>query len=70
MKHSRLVAILAAATMTIGLAACSSSAPTSSPAPGADAGSADLQALGDRGLVVGTEGTYRPFSFHDPASLA
>jgi L-cystine transport system substrate-binding protein len=68
MKHSRLVAILAAATMTIGLAACSSSAPTSSPAPGADAGSADLQALGDRGLVVGTEGTYRPFSFHDPAT--
>lgn len=66
MKSSRLLAVLLATGMALGLGACSAAAPATQSSPGT--GSADLQALGDRGLIVGTEGTYKPFSYHDAST--
>ncbi|WP_026550326.1 amino acid ABC transporter substrate-binding protein [Arthrobacter sp. Br18] len=68
---SRLSVLGATAALTLSLAGCASSAP--SPSGGAaDSGSGEsaapstLQQIQDAGvLTVGTEGTYRPFSFHE-----
>ncbi|WP_129336213.1 amino acid ABC transporter substrate-binding protein [Cellulomonas endophytica] len=62
-------ALLAAAALT--LAACSSDAGGTGGSAPADAGGEDtsLQDVLDAGeLVVGTEGTYRPFSYHEDGS--
>ncbi|WP_149204443.1 transporter substrate-binding domain-containing protein [Actinotalea subterranea] len=61
---------LAATALALTLAACSSpaddAAPGSTAATAGDAGDDSLQAVLDAGtLTVGTEGTYRPFSFHE-----
>jgi len=52
-------AVLAAATLA--LSACGTDASSGGSADDASSGSAEV-------LRVGTEGTYSPFSFHDPAS--
>lgn len=50
----------------LGLTACSSSASTPGASESAEAGGRTLAQVQDAGvLVVGTEGTYRPFSFHE-----
>lgn len=54
MRTFKVTAVLAAAAAFLSLAACAAAAPTS------------LDAVRDEGtIVVGTEGTYRPFSFHE-----
>src|SRR5689334_13363038 len=54
------ITVLIATVITALLAACSSSS-------GASSGGSDLQAVRSAGVLrVGTEGTYSPFSFHDP----
>jgi cystine transport system substrate-binding protein len=72
-KTRRALALAAAATATFALAACGSD--DSEPASGGSAdesqGSAgtSLQEIQDEGVItVGTEGTYRPFSFHEEGS--
>ncbi|RUR00802.1 amino acid ABC transporter substrate-binding protein [Labedella endophytica] len=50
----------------LGLTACSSSASTPGASESAEAAGRTLAQVQDAGvLVVGTEGTYRPFSFHE-----
>ncbi|MFC3298359.1 amino acid ABC transporter substrate-binding protein [Arthrobacter agilis] len=67
MKHS-LSVLGAAAALTLALAGCGSS---STPASGESAAPSSLQEIQDSGvLTVGTEGTYRPFSFHEGGSGA
>jgi cystine transport system substrate-binding protein len=64
----RLAVIGAAAVVALTLAGCSGAtgASTSTSDSHAATGSKDLKAAASTGLVVGTEGTYRPFSYHDP----
>ena len=67
----RKLALTTTAVLALGLSACSSPAeePTASgsaPAAGADTSLTDVQEAGV--LTVGTEGTYRPFSFHEDGS--
>ena len=66
MKTSRLALVGIVAATAIALSGCqSASAPDSSGGAdsGADTSLSDVQDSGK--LVVGTEGTYRPFTFHD-----
>jgi len=64
MKSSRLAIVGLVAATAIGLVGCSSAGSSgSSAAPGADTSLSDVQGSGT--LTVGTEGTYRPFTFHD-----
>ncbi|MBG6183259.1 cystine transport system substrate-binding protein [Arthrobacter sp. CAN_A214] len=66
---SRLSVLGATAAITLALAGCSSSTP--SPSGEADGGGesaapSTLQQIQEAGvLTVGTEGTYKPFSFHE-----
>lgn len=65
------VRFLAAALLTVGalaLTGCSASGSSTGAGGGADSSLADVQKAGV--LVVGTEGTYRPFSFHEGGSGA
>ncbi|TAM70695.1 MAG: amino acid ABC transporter substrate-binding protein [Microbacteriaceae bacterium] len=57
-----------AAIVALTLAGCSGTAGASDSTSSNQAvtGSKDLKAAASTGLVVGTEGTYRPFSYHDP----
>jgi cystine transport system substrate-binding protein len=63
MSSRRIFAAVAAGALALGLSACSSG--------GADSGSGSteptsLEQIKDAGsIVVGTEGTYRPFSYHE-----
>jgi L-cystine transport system substrate-binding protein len=69
MKSTRLSAIGLVAAAALALAGCGSgsTAPASSaPAGGADTSLSDVQSA--RTLKVGTEGTYKPFSFHAEGS--
>lgn len=69
MTH-RLSVLGAAAALTLALAGCSDGAdsPDAGDASGS-AGPTTLQEIQDAGvLTVGTEGTYRPFSFHEDGS--
>jgi L-cystine transport system substrate-binding protein len=67
MKQKRVLVGAIISVLALALAACA--APTPAATTGAAAaGSADLKALGSDGLVVGTEGTYKPFSYHDPST--
>ncbi|HSU74929.1 MAG TPA: amino acid ABC transporter substrate-binding protein [Terrabacter sp.] len=60
MRSRSVLTVLLATVLTAVLAACSSSS-------GASSGGSDLQAVKSAGVLrVGTEGTYSPFSFHDP----
>ncbi|MBC9822048.1 amino acid ABC transporter substrate-binding protein [Terrabacter sp. MAHUQ-38] len=62
MRSRSVLTVLLVAVLTAVLAACSSSG---------SSGSSDLQAVKDAGVLkVGTEGTYSPFSFHDPKTNA
>jgi L-cystine transport system substrate-binding protein len=65
---STLTALGIAAIVALTLAGCSGTAGASDATTGSQAatGSTDLAAAASTGLVVGTEGTYRPFSYHDP----
>jgi cystine transport system substrate-binding protein len=67
MKNSRLALIGLVAATAVALTGCqgagSSGASGSSSAPGEDTSLSDVQDSGV--LTVGTEGTYRPFTFHD-----
>jgi cystine transport system substrate-binding protein len=65
MKRTRLSAIGLLAAAALALAGCgsgSNSPATSAPAAGADTSLADVKSAGT--LKIGTEGTYKPFSFH------
>ncbi|WP_374968327.1 amino acid ABC transporter substrate-binding protein [Terrabacter sp. BE26] len=60
MRSRSVLTVLLATLLTAVLAACSSSS-------GGSGGGSDLQAVKSAGVLkVGTEGTYAPFSFHDP----
>jgi len=64
MKSSRLALVGLVAATAIGIVGCSSAGSTGSTAkPGSDTSLSDVKASGE--LTVGTEGTYRPFTFHD-----
>ncbi|THJ66695.1 amino acid ABC transporter substrate-binding protein [Arthrobacter echini] len=71
MNH-RLSILGAAAALTLALAGCSTSDTADSPDASGSASAAaptTLQEVQDSGvLTVGTEGTYRPFSFHEGGS--
>ncbi|WP_407319610.1 amino acid ABC transporter substrate-binding protein [Isoptericola halotolerans] len=60
-RHRALLATATATLTALALAACGGSGDGSD---GADAGS-DLNLVDDGTLTVATEGTYRPFTFHD-----
>lgn len=65
---SFLVRTSALAALVVGLAACSSEAdaPASSTTPAAGGADTSLTEVVERGsIIVATEGTYRPFSFHE-----
>lgn len=65
---STLTALGIAAIVALTLAGCAGTAGATDATTGSQAatGSTDLTAAASTGLVVGTEGTYRPFSYHDP----
>jgi len=68
--RTRLVTTLAVASVALGLAGCSAdSTPSTSDSGAGSAAASDglsLAEVQDAGeLVIGTEGTYRPFSFHE-----
>jgi L-cystine transport system substrate-binding protein len=58
----RITALVLAATAALALTACSSG---STADPSASAEGADYGLVTDGTLTVATEGTYRPYSFHD-----
>ena len=62
-----VIAALAAASVTVALAACSTGGGTgaggASASPDGGLTLAEVQDAGE--LVIGTEGTYRPYSFHE-----
>jgi cystine transport system substrate-binding protein len=65
MKY-RLSVLGTAAALTLALAGCSSSTPAGESGGSESAAASSLQEIQDAGvLTVGTEGTYRPFSFHE-----
>lgn len=79
MKSKSTFAVIgAAAVLALTLAGCSGTASANGTASGDQAASGssasgspasaskDLKAAAATGLVIGTEGTYRPFSYHDP----
>ena len=71
MKRTRLSIIGLIAAAGLGLTGCGSGSGTttptgSAPAGGADTSLSDVQSAGV--LKVGTEGTYKPFSFHTDGS--
>jgi cystine transport system substrate-binding protein len=69
---NRLSILGAAAALTLALAGCGASTPANegSPSGSAESGaSTALQEIQDSGvLTVGTEGTYKPFSYHEEGS--
>ncbi|HXF02520.1 MAG TPA: transporter substrate-binding domain-containing protein, partial [Arthrobacter sp.] len=65
MIRRRLSVLGAAVAAALVLAGCSTSAPSESQ-PSTSAAASSLQEIKDAGVItVGTEGTYRPFSFHE-----
>jgi cystine transport system substrate-binding protein len=63
LRSRSVLSVVGLATAALTLSACGSG---SSSANDADASAASLQAIQDEGvLVVGTEGTYPPFTFHE-----
>lgn len=62
MPRRSITALVLAATAALALSACSSASPE--PADSAAAGS-DYGLVTEGTLTVATEGTYRPFSYHD-----
>jgi cystine transport system substrate-binding protein len=62
MSRRSITAIVLAATAALALSACSSASPE--PTDSAAAGS-DYGLVAEGTLTVATEGTYRPFSYHD-----
>jgi cystine transport system substrate-binding protein len=71
MRSNALLRTTAVATLALALTACSSSEPEAGGDTSPATGGADdsLQQVLDSGtLTVGTEGTYRPFSFHEGGS--
>jgi cystine transport system substrate-binding protein len=68
--RTRLVTTIAVASVALGLAGCSTDSSGSADGAGTESAPASdglsLAEVQDAGeLVVGTEGTYRPFSFHE-----
>jgi len=67
--RKKLLSVVGAAAIAVSLAACSAGA-SDAPDAGAEASDgltlAEVQESGE--LVVGTEGTYRPFSYHEGGS--
>ena len=63
MNRSRLALVGFAAVAVLALAGCQSAAPDSEGSTGGDTSLSDVQDAGV--LTIGTEGTYRPFTFHD-----
>ncbi|WP_026551685.1 amino acid ABC transporter substrate-binding protein [Arthrobacter sp. H20] len=66
--NTRRLSILGAATaLTLALAACGGGESSEGSAEsGASAGPTTLQEIQDAGVItIGTEGTYRPFTFHE-----
>ncbi len=61
MSRRAITALVLAATTALALTACSSAAPE----PAGSAGGDDFGLVSEGTLTVATEGTYRPFSFHD-----
>ncbi|HEY5223826.1 MAG TPA: amino acid ABC transporter substrate-binding protein [Microbacteriaceae bacterium] len=66
MKSRFAVVGAVAAVLALALSGCSGGAgATGTASTAAASGSADLVSARTNGLVIGTEGTYRPFSYHD-----
>ena len=63
-----LLGLSAASAVVIALAACSGGAPTASEGTDAAAGGDEYGLVSAGTLTVATEGTYRPFSYHDDGS--
>ena len=70
MRLRTVTSSITAVTAALALAACGGGAPsTATPAAGGPAAQvAELAELEDGTLTVATEGTYSPFTFHDPAT--
>lgn len=71
MKTRLALVASVAAVLIVGLAGCASGGSGSAPS-NTVSGSKDLVAAAStsKGLVVGTEGTYKPFSYHDASTNA
>ncbi|WP_247828015.1 amino acid ABC transporter substrate-binding protein [Arthrobacter antioxidans] len=68
MNH-RLSILGTAAALTLALAGCSSSGPAGDGGSSGSGQATSLQEIQESGvLTVGTEGTYRPFSYHEDGS--
>ncbi len=71
-RRTALIAVLSAGTLALTLTACTQApaeAPETPGAAGSSGADDSLTAVQDAGvLVVGTEGTYRPFSYHEDGS--
>ena len=66
MIRRRLSLLGASAAIALAVVGCGSSTPAEPGATSADAGPTTLQEIQDAGVItVGTEGTYKPFSFHE-----
>lgn len=63
-----ILGLAAASAAVIALAACSSGAPAGSEGTDAAAGDNEYGLVNAGTLTVATEGTYRPFSYHDDGS--
>jgi L-cystine transport system substrate-binding protein len=63
-----LLGLAAASAAVIALAACSSGAPAASDGTDAATGDNEYGLVNAGTLTVATEGTYRPFSYHDDGS--
>jgi cystine transport system substrate-binding protein len=67
--RTRVLAAAAVAATALGLAACGSGSASDDGSGATAAPGSALTAVQDAGVLrVGTEGTYAPFSFHDPGT--
>lgn len=67
--RTRVLAAAAVAATALGLAACGSGSASDDGSGATAAPGSALAAVQDAGVLrVGTEGTYAPFSFHDPGT--
>lgn len=68
MRLRTVTSSITAVTAALALAACGSDARSSSAAPASGGAGAGVAELEDGVLTVATEGTYSPFTFHEPGS--
>lgn len=66
MNRRRFAAITLVAAISVALGACSTGTSSPSSASGADTSLSDVKSKGE--IVFATEGTYKPFTFHENGS--